>query len=1196
MKFEPDARKYVDKKTGEETSLPMMKARNVLAADVSVKLPYQEDLYSQNLETLQRNLGNCLEIIEDEVMKGYITKLSNLRIAELDQDIIKSLQEIYFFRVTQLVYQEDEFSVHKLSTVFHTLSNKPCTLVMMVKSDGIRNELYMGVRSLNEKNSSGTMMRTLKQSLLGLFPGSRIESYYNEDMKKDLQRLHVGCISSATCVADYKQEKEEVTNQDFIQGLEKFIYSMQGRAYTAFFIADNLSYSDLMEVRQEYEKIYTLISPFADMQLNFSINSGVSKADSRSEGKSQTTTYGTNEGSNQTFSHGYTETKGRNENSGTSDAHGTNASVSDGQTDTTGHTDGVTHTVSDGHTEGTSNSTGIGMQTGTQVGRNTMASTTVNTAVNTVFTLGGKVLGVAIGGSIGGSIGESVGKFASQSIGASLNKTSGKSSSDTHTISDGTSHTDSVSQSLSKTLSHGINDTHTVSKNVGSSQSEGNSITYATGRQKGSSYSVGDAFNLVASRTLTDTFGSSQGMTLNTKNMTLQATMDRLEQHLKRINECESLGMWNFAAYFLGESAAETETAANTYQSVVSGFQSGIERVAVNTWTEGEKLEKISKYIQNFIHPFFIYEGFSYEGDRNVLVNPSALVSTNELAIHMGIPRRSVCGLPVVEHAVFAQEILKSKQDVKRKIHIGNIFHLGQKTELEATLDADSLSMHTFITGSTGSGKSNTVYQLLGELERQNIQFLVIEPTKGEYKHIFGGKEGVSVYSTNQNKSPLLRLNPFSFPEDIHVLEHMDRLVEIFNACWPMYAAMPAVLKDAIEQAYRRKGWDMTSSECHPRIFPTFADLMEELPRIISSSAYSEDTKGDYVGSLVTRVKSLTNGINGQIFCSFAELTGEELFDRNVIVDISRVGSMETKSLIMGILVMKLQEYRMASEGANRELQHVTVLEEAHHLLRRTSSAQSQESSNLQGKSVEMIANAIAEMRTYGEGFIIADQAPGLMDESVIRNTNTKIILRLPDEADRILVGKSAALKEKQVEELAKLPVGVAAVYQNDWLEAVLCEVDEFEEKEKYKYERIIETEDFSACFFCLYGKSDLSNLSCEEIEKMRDWISQLSVSERTKSLLKKCINGNSLRQEEKEMVTYNLFRGKYLAQLLENAEDEKEGIKSVQEEICFMYGIKSPELVAEICNVLLQSIFSEGKTPQLQKRYMEYMGRKTVS
>lgn len=77
-----------------------------------------------------------------------------------------------------------------------------------------------------------------------------------------------------------------------------------------------------------------------------------------------------------------------------------------------------------------------------------------------------------------------------------------------------------------------------------------------------------------------------------------------------------------------------------------------------------------------------------------------------------------------------------------------------------------------------------------------------------------------------------------------------------------------------------------------------------------------------------------------------------------------------------------------------------------------------------------MLANSIAEMRTYGEGFIIADQAPGLLDASVIRNTNTKIIMRLPDYSDRELVGKAASLNEDQIIELARLPQGVAAVYQ----------------------------------------------------------------------------------------------------------------------------------------------------------------------
>jgi hypothetical protein len=162
---------------------------------------------------------------------------------------------------------------------------------------------------------------------------------------------------------------------------------------------------------------------------------------------------------------------------------------------------------------------------------------------------------------------------------------------------------------------------------------------------------------------------------------------------------------------------------------------------------------------------------------------------------------------------------------------------------------------------------------------------------------------------------------------------------------------------------------------------------------------------------------------------------------------------METKSLLMGLIFLKLQEFRMStSEISNEKLKHVTVIEEAHNLLRRTSFEQSQEGSNLQGKSVEMISNAIAEMRTYGEGFIIADQAPGLLDQSVIRNTNTKIILRLPEWDDRNLVGKSANLKEDQIEELARLNTGCAAVYQNNWQEAVLCQFPRFDGEKKHPF------------------------------------------------------------------------------------------------------------------------------------------------
>jgi hypothetical protein len=258
-----------------------------------------------------------------------------------------------------------------------------------------------------------------------------------------------------------------------------------------------------------------------------------------------------------------------------------------------------------------------------------------------------------------------------------------------------------------------------------------------------------------------------------------------------------------------------------------------------------------------------------------------------------------------------------------------------------------------------------------------------------------------------------------------------------------------------MEKAYEDAGWDLDSSENAKGSdkFPNFNDLLNQLETVINESDYSAEFKGNYKGALCTRVESLTNGLNRHIFTS-DELPNADLFDKNVIVDLSRVGSTETKSLIMGLLVMKLNEYRSATfKEPNRPLSHITVLEEAHNLLKRTSTEQSSESSNLLGKSVELLANSIAEMRTYGEGFIIADQSPGLLDMSVIRNTNTKIILRLPEQSDRELVGFSASLNEEQIEELSKLARGVAAVYQNDWIEPVLVKVSKCAVEEKvYDY------------------------------------------------------------------------------------------------------------------------------------------------
>lgn len=561
----------------------------------------------------------------------------------------------------------------------------------------------------------------------------------------------------------------------------------------------------------------------------------------------------------------------------------------------------------------------------------------------------------------------------------------------------------------------------------------------------------------------TDTKGTTEStgrtLTLTVENKTISNIVQKLEKQLERVEDCESLGMWECSAYFMSEDNDVAEIAALTYKSLMRGENSGVEAGAVNSWfsSNKNKVNLIKEYLFNIRQPVFEYN----LNGQQLYLTAASMVSSNELAIHMGLPRKSVPGFPVIEHADFGKEVVKyNNLEIAKSINLGSVFNMGAVTQNKTVLDLQSLAMHTFITGATGSGKSNTVYKILEQLLRNEVKFMVIEPAKGEYKNVFGTSRysdcyGVHVYGTNPAFADLLKINPFKFPKGIHVLEHVDRLVEIFNVCWPMYAAMPAVLKDAILQAYENAGWDLTTSEnkISYELFPTFKDLLIELVDVINKSAYDQEVKSNYIGSLQTRVKSLTNGLNGQIFSS-NEIDNAILFDSNVVIDLSRIGSIETKALIMGILVMRLNEHRMTqNEGMNVPLKHVTVLEEAHNILKRTSTEQSMESANMAGKSVEMLSNAIAEMRTYGEGFIIADQSPNAVDISAIRNTNTKIIMRLPDEDDRMLAGKAAALKDEQIDEIAKLPKGVAVVYQNDWLEAVLCKVDKFDGEEKlYNY------------------------------------------------------------------------------------------------------------------------------------------------
>lgn len=657
--------------------------------------------------------------------------------------------------------------------------------------------------------------------------------------------------------------------------------------------------------------------------------------------------------------------------------------------------------------------------------------------------------------------GENESSAVNESISASFSKSINRSVSNSNTNSTSRSSGSNSSRNTGSSYSGGFSDggwnagwggNDGYSNGSFDSYTSGNSFTQSVSDSEGSSSTEG------RTKGTTETKGTSKTITLNYENKGVSILMERAQAELERFKICESFGMWEFCGYFMSKDIHTTALSGNAYKALMTGDNSNVESAHLNVWSinQADSIGKIVDYILHFAHPQAEMPAFE-GGYAKQLVTPTNLVSGNELPLVMGFPKKSVSGLAVVEMAEFGRTVVYENSTPSKTIDFGCIYHMGVTEKTRIKMNLDLLASHCFITGSSGSGKSYATYQLLESVIQNDIKIMIIEPAKGEYKQVFGGLKGIKIFTTDPNAYRILKINPFQFPDSIHLLSHIEQLLQIFNASWPLYAAMPAILKQAVVDAYIKCGWDVQNSIWISGIcdhkYPVFTDILEILPQIINTSDYSADSKGDYKGALVTRIQSMTVGMNGLIFKNSIGVDDSILFDSNVIVDLSELGSDEAIALIMGVLIMKLNEYRKSQRKSNKNIAlnsslcHVTVLEEAHNLLKRTSKDQNQEGANMVGKSVEMISNSIKEMRTYGEGFVIIDQSPMAVDSSAIENTATKIIMNTPAKDACEELGSALSLNEGQTDELSRLNVGVAAVFQKGWLSPVLMKVDKWDDR-----------------------------------------------------------------------------------------------------------------------------------------------------
>lgn len=371
-------------------------------------------------QELSTRMQNAIKMVDDVVLKNYSRNLHNYDIVPLDMSPEEKERDlasnVRLFKITEMTYEKNEYSMYKFASVFNTLASSNCAVFLILDSDGEKTDFYLGVRSYDKNLTATFLEETLKNAISGQFPGIKLEDYCDVSKMESVLKKDASNISVVTCVANSKDSNNRDDNS-FIQGLEKLVFAMQGKRYTGVIIANSDSQQQLKEMRQQYETIYSELAPFAKRQISYAQNQSVSVSTSKSKSS----------------------------------------------------TDGTSSSVSKSNTEGTSSST---TESSSHSESQENKDAKILSGLASVSGILGSAIGTIVGGPIGFFMGSSVGSFLSSTFGLAASN-----ARKTETDSTGESKTNGSSHSETDSTSQGISHSETVGSTQTDGNTNGRGIT-----------------------------------------------------------------------------------------------------------------------------------------------------------------------------------------------------------------------------------------------------------------------------------------------------------------------------------------------------------------------------------------------------------------------------------------------------------------------------------------------------------------------------------------------------------------------------------------------------------------------------------------------------------------------------------------------------------------------------------------------
>lgn len=633
----------------------------------------------------------------------------------------------------------------------------------------------------------------------------------------------------------------------------------------------------------------------------------------------------------------------------------------------------------------------------------------------------------------------------SENTSQQFTETSGKSDSKTRGSSD----------SDTRGTSKGVSDSHgTSSSKNGSSRSNGSTDSKSTNLGSSESRTTGSSHSSTQGQSTSSARGHSSGSSVA---LTSERTDKRAEGFLKHLDETlidrflrgRAKGMYKTAVYLGAKDRSTYERLARGVVSTFQGNQSSftplrINKLPVKPYALPDLLQL--RQLKRGLTSPQLAVAHSLPLLPNAQLHAATWLNSDELTLIAGMPTRELPGLKIRKSVDFALNT-SNPSDTAGSLTLGHIVQHGRTLPHSLVrLSAEDLCKHIFVTGVTGAGKSTTCLKLLLE---SRLPFMVIEPAKTEYRALHGQGVAVEYYCLGREDLTPFRLNPFELlsPRQ-NLASHIDTLKATLAAVFPMEAAMPQIVEEAIIRAYQNKGWMIHEGEnllvddpwaVESEVWPTFSDMIRELDGVIKSKDMGKEFEDKYRGSLVARLSSLTLGTKGRMLNTRRSMNFDQLLNKCVVIELEELKDEQDKALFMGLIITRLAECMKQRHNRQPGFQHLTLIEEAHRLLTHPEPGDG----GARKMGVEMFANLLAEVRKYGEGLIIADQIPNKLVPDVIKNTNTKIVHRLFAADDRNTIGDAMGLSDEQKDFLPMLLPGETVIYCGGWHAPVRLKVRE---------------------------------------------------------------------------------------------------------------------------------------------------------